>query len=136
MVVGSRTMGEARDQRPRVRRWITRGFNRLLKLLFQTRFSDTHGNKAIWRQTVQPLIRLCHTDRWVFITELLLLCERSGRTVRELPVVAEEVRGSRYALWQQVPFTLMNLSKLFWYLRVRPPRLPQSGGRVHRMDWS
>lgn len=119
VVIGSRTMRGAADRRPAIRRGITWIFNRILWLPFGTRLTDTHGNMLLRRATVQPLVRSCRTDRWLFDTELLLRCERMGLRVLELPLAIDEVRKTRYTLWRQVPTTLADLAKLFWYLRLR-----------------
>ncbi len=129
LVIGSKTLRGSDDQRPLLRRCITKSFNWLLQRVFRTALSDTHGNKVVRRHTVQPLVSLCRTDRWLFDTELLMLCERAQLTIIELPVTVDEVRGSRYSLWQQVPMTIVNLCILFWHLRIRPADLSAARSR-------
>ncbi len=54
MVVGSKAMQGADDQRPLMRRAATRVLNGLLRLAVDFHGTDTHGLKAFHRETLVP----------------------------------------------------------------------------------
>ena len=121
VVIGSKAMAGARDHRPLLRRWITRGFNGGLRLVFGFRGTDTHGMKAMRRSAVLPILGACVTTSWMLDTELVLRAERRGLTVVEIPVEIREVRARGYgAILARVPRVLRSLVTLWRALRHAP----------------
>ena len=57
IVVGSKRAPGARDTRPWPRRLVTAGFSAVLRLRLRPPVRDTHGMKAMRRETVEPLAR-------------------------------------------------------------------------------
>ncbi|MER3423987.1 MAG: glycosyl transferase family 2, partial [Nitrospiraceae bacterium] len=94
-VVGSKTAPGSCDERPFVRRMITRLFNGFLWLVFGFEGSDTHGVKAFRRHRVLPLVRACATQAELFDTELVLRGHRHGLTWCEIPIAVRECRPAR-----------------------------------------
>lgn len=92
LVIGSKAMAGATDQRPLFRRLITRSFNTFLRLFYGFRGTDTHGLKALRRTSVQPLVEQCVTNHFVFDTELVLRAQRKGLKIKEIPVRVQEMR--------------------------------------------
>ena len=93
-----------------------------MKLLFLSRLSDTQcGFKAITRQAAHELLPLVENNEWFFDTELLLLAERAGYRIKEVPVRWVEDPDSRV----NVPKTV--LEDLRGLLRVRLRRVPHRG---------
>ncbi|MFQ5946956.1 MAG: dolichyl-phosphate beta-glucosyltransferase [Anaerolineae bacterium] len=87
LAVGSRLMNGAQVRRGLKREIISRGYNFLIHLLFANRFSDAQcGFKALTRQAADELLPLVRDQAWFFDTELLLLAERRGLSIFELPV--------------------------------------------------
>lgn len=65
----------------------SRAFNMLVRMAFGTRFTDGMcGFKFARRQRVLGLIRDIENNDWFFSTALLVLAEKRGLTVREIPV--------------------------------------------------
>src|SRR5437016_9324149 len=58
-VIGSKVAPGSHDERPLVRRMITRLFNGFLRLALGFEGTDTHGVKAFRRHRVLPLARAC-----------------------------------------------------------------------------
>jgi len=104
-----------------VRREITsRGLISLIKVLFLSRLSDTQcGFKAISRQAARELLPLVENEEWFFDTELLLLAEKGGYRLREVPVHWIEDPDSRVNVWKTVAEDLRGL------LRMRFRRIPK-----------
>jgi len=118
MVIGSKVMPGSRDERPVVRRLITRSFNQFLRLCFGFRGTDTHGMKAFRRQSLSTVIALCVTDHFIFDTELVLRAQRAGVRMTEIPVHVRELRQPSYlSLIRRSPQVIWNLAKLWGALR-------------------
>lgn len=112
IVVASKRHPGSRDERPWNRRFITWGFNMVLRLLFGFQGTDTHGMKAFKRTAILPIIQQCVTDKEIFDTEVILRAEAAGLKLIEVPVVVEETRPSRYSPLVRIPRTLRDLNTL------------------------
>lgn len=87
LAIGSRLARDSRTLRGPKRELISRGYNYLLRGALRARFSDAQcGFKAIRRDVTQSLLPLIEDDEWFFDTELLILAERSGVRIHEVPV--------------------------------------------------
>jgi glycosyltransferase involved in cell wall biosynthesis len=120
MVIGSKVMRGADDNRPAFRRLITRAFNRMLRLAFGFRGTDTHGMKAFRRAALERVLQRCVTSRSIFDTELVLRAERERLKIIEIPVDVREIRQPSYwAVARRLPEVTWNLWKLAAALRKR-----------------
>ena len=106
-----------------LRREITsRGFILLIKLLFLSKLSDTQcGFKAISRRAAHELVPRIENEEWFFDTELLLLAEKGGYRIKEVPVRWTEDPDSRVNVRKTVAEDLRGL------LRMRFRRIPRRG---------
>jgi putative flippase GtrA/glycosyltransferase involved in cell wall biosynthesis len=87
VAIGSRLSHGARVARGPKREVISRGYNLLLHATLGARFSDAQcGFKAVRAETARALLPLVRDDGWFFDTELLVLAERSGLRIHEVPV--------------------------------------------------
>jgi putative flippase GtrA len=87
MAIGSRLAAGARVVRGPRREVVSRSYNRLLRLIFRTRFRDAQcGFKAVRTDVAQRLLPWIADEAWFFDTELLLLAERNGFRITEIPV--------------------------------------------------
>ncbi len=69
------------------REFISRAYNLLLRTVLRTRFRDAQcGFKAIRADAAQRLLPSVRDDAWFFDTELLVLAERAGMRIHEVPV--------------------------------------------------
>jgi putative flippase GtrA len=87
LAIGSRlARGSAVTRGPK-REFISRTYNFLLRMTMAARFSDAQcGFKAARTEVVQALLPLVADEEWFFDTELLLLAERNGLRIHEVPV--------------------------------------------------
>ena len=93
---GSRMTRGSQIERSLRRELTSRGFIFLIKLVFLSKLSDTQcGFKALSRQAVQELIPRIENEEWFFDTELLLLAEKGGYRIKEVPVRWQEDTGAR-----------------------------------------
>jgi putative flippase GtrA len=87
LAIGTRLARTARVVRGTKREFISRSYNLLLHRTLHTRFSDAQcGFKAIRREVAQQLLPLVEDSGWFFDTELLVLAERAGLRIAEVPV--------------------------------------------------
>jgi glycosyltransferase involved in cell wall biosynthesis len=112
LVIASKRDRESEDRRPPLRRLATGVFNLLLRSLFASEVSDTHGMKAFRRELVVDVLPDVQSRQDLFDTELVLRAERRGYRIREVPVIVEELRPAR-SLLKRVPRTLRGL----WEIR-------------------
>jgi putative flippase GtrA len=87
VAIGTRLARGARVIRGPKREIISRCYNLLLHASLGTRFSDAQcGFKAIRADVAQALLPLTTDTGWFFDTELLVLAERAGLRIHEVPV--------------------------------------------------
>jgi putative flippase GtrA len=87
VAIGSRLSKSSRVVRGAKREVISRGYNLLLRTTLRARFSDAQcGFKAIRTDAARQLLPLVENTGWFFDTELLVLAERCGLRIHEVPV--------------------------------------------------
>ncbi|MEA2278392.1 MAG: hypothetical protein QOC78_3352 [Solirubrobacteraceae bacterium] len=87
VAIGSRLAPGARVRRSARRELISRAYNRLLRGTLRARFSDAQcGFKAIRVDAARGLLPAVRDEGWFFDTELLVLAQRRGLRIHEVPV--------------------------------------------------
>ena len=87
LAIGTRLARGSAVARGPKREFISRTYNLLLRVTMAARFSDAQcGFKAARTEVVQALLPLVEDEEWFFDTELLLLAERNGLRIHEVPV--------------------------------------------------
>jgi putative flippase GtrA len=87
VAIGSRLTRSARVVRGPKRELISRAYNAVLHTALSTRFSDAQcGFKAIRADRARLLLPYVEDTGWFFDTELLVLAERAGMRIHEVPV--------------------------------------------------
>jgi len=87
LAIGTRLARGSRVVRGPKRELISRCYNMLLHAYLGARFSDAQcGFKAIRREQARALLPLTQDTSWFFDTELLVLAERAGLRIHEVPV--------------------------------------------------
>jgi hypothetical protein len=87
LAIGTRLARTSRVTRSPLRGFVSRSFNFLLRTVTGARFSDAQcGFKAIRADVAHRLLPHTKDDGWFFDTELLVIAERCGLRVHEVPV--------------------------------------------------
>jgi putative flippase GtrA len=87
VAIGTRLARGSRVVRGPKREIISRGYNLLLRTTLGAEFSDAQcGFKAIRADQARQLLPLVEDKGWFFDTELLVLAERAGLRIHEVPV--------------------------------------------------
>src|SRR3954464_3603194 len=87
VAIGSRLARGARVVRGAKRELISRVYNRILHATLRAHFSDAQcGFKAVRREALPGLLDDVRDNAWFFDTELLVLAQRRGLRIHEVPV--------------------------------------------------
>lgn len=82
LISGSKVVGRSFK-----REFISRCYSILFRMMFFVSFKDAQcGFKAISRKVAQEVVPLTKNNGWFFDTELLILAEKNGYPVLEIPV--------------------------------------------------
>lgn len=119
LVVGSKVMAGASDERPILRHTATIILNGMLRVAVGFKGTDTHGLKAFRRAPLVDIARQCLVDKDLFASEFVIRAERAGIRIKEIPIRVLEKRPPSVHLFRRVPNVLKNMAKLFVAIRVK-----------------
>ena len=99
LAIGSRLAHGARVTRGPKREFISRAYMLVLRLALGAHFSDAQcGFKAVRTSVAKQLVPSIRDESWFFDTELLILAQRAGLRVHEVPVDWTDDPDSRVAI--------------------------------------
>jgi glycosyltransferase involved in cell wall biosynthesis len=127
---GSRLMAESQTSRSWKREAISRIYNVFIKSVLFTRFSDAQcGFKAVSRKAVEQIVPQVADQTWFFDTEMLVLAEKQGYRIKDIPVVWIEDDDSRVKIfktgWDDIK-GVMRLRRLLWMQRPGQVLVPEA----------
>ena len=111
-ITASKRLVSSEDGRRFIRRLATNFFVILLKTLFRTKLSDTHGMKAIRKTDIEKYVPKVVSTQDIFDTELLIRIEKDGGKIKEIPAKVNEIRPSVSLIYKRIPRTIKSLFKL------------------------
>jgi putative flippase GtrA len=127
LAIGTRLARGARVVRGPRREVISRCYNVLLHATLGAGFSDAQcGFKAIRAEAARLLLPLTRDTGWFFDTELLVLAERAGLRIHEIPVDWTDDPDSRVKVAATALADVCGIARMRWgFLRgtLRVPRL-------------
>jgi glycosyltransferase involved in cell wall biosynthesis len=113
LAIGTRLARGARVIRGPKRELISRGYNLILRTVLGARFSDAQcGFKAARRDQLLKLLTEVRDDSWFFDTELLVLAQRRGLRIHEVPVDWVDDPDSRVAILPTAVEDLKGVARL------------------------
>lgn len=99
LISGSKVVG-----RLLIRETMSRGYSFLFRLFFQTSFKDAQcGFKAIKKSAALKLLPLIEDNDWFFDSELLIIADKAGFKIAEIPIV-----------WKDDPHSTVKVAKTVW----------------------
>ena len=117
VAIGSRLLPASSVKRSFKREFTSRSYNLLIRAMFLGKFSDAQcGFKALSSKATQELVPLTRDHEWFFDTELLILAEKKGYRIKEIPVAWAEDPDTRVAIFKTVRDDLKGLLRM----RFRP----------------
>jgi glycosyltransferase involved in cell wall biosynthesis len=129
VAIGSRLLRESRTTRSLKREIVSRVYNAVVKAVLSTHFSDAQcGFKALSRRAVETIVPQIEDQSWFFDTELLVLAERQGYRIKDIPVVWVEDDDSRVKLlrtaWDDIKGVIRLRRQLWRRLATAPVPKP------------
>ena len=105
IAIGSRLKKGAKVYgRTPLREVMSRGYNTLIKAFFWTSFHDAQcGFKGITKEAAKKLLPHIKDKAWFFDSELLIIGEKAGFKVKEVPIV-----------WRDDPASTVKVAKTAW----------------------
>lgn len=128
VATGSRLLPQSRTTRSAKREFISRCYNVFVKAVLWTSFSDAQcGFKAISRRAMAELVPEVEDQSWFFDTELLVLAEKRGLRIADIPVTWIEDDDSRVKIvktaWDDIK-GVMRLRLKLWREMLSPRAAP------------
>ncbi|MER6575310.1 bifunctional glycosyltransferase family 2/GtrA family protein [Nonomuraea sp. NPDC001023] len=134
LAIGTRLSRASRVERGPKREFISRSYNLLLRSVMGAGFSDAQcGFKAVRTEIAQALLPAVEDEEWFFDTELLLLAERHGLRIHEVPVDWVDDPDSRVDLLRTALDDLRGLARVARRTLSGAARLPMPA-RVRRAE--
>ncbi len=119
VAIGTRLAPGSKVVRGPKREFISRCYNRLLRLVLRARFTDAQcGFKALRADAAARLLPEIKDEDWFFDTELLVLAQRQGMRILEVPVIWIDDSDSRVNIVRTAIADLRGVARL---LLVTPP---------------
>lgn len=113
LAIGTRLNRSSRVVRGATREFISRCYNLILKSTLRAHFSDAQcGFKAIRADVARQLLPHVRDTGWFFDTELLVLAERSGLRIHEVPVDWVDDPDSRVDIVATAKADLLGIGRL------------------------
>jgi hypothetical protein len=124
LAIGSRLTPDSFVARYPKREFMSRSYNLLLRALFATRVRDAQcGFKAVRADVARRLLPAVRDDGWFFDTELLLLAERNGLRIHQVPVDWVDDADSRVHVGRTALDDLAGAARMAWTFTT-------GGGRI------
>ena len=113
VAIGSRLSEGSRTTRSLEREVVSRAYNLVVRLSMGTHFSDAQcGFKALSREAAHILVPAVVNNHWFFDTELLVIAEKRGFRIKELPVEWTEDPDTRVKIASTALEDLRGLARL------------------------
>lgn len=116
--LGSRPHILSKVKRSFFRKIFSFGYSFLFRVVLASKITDAPcGFKAISQRAKKEILPLVKNEKWFFDSELVVLAEKQGRKIKEIPVKWTEPEGrkSRVGIWR----TSWEYWKLLWQMRKR-----------------
>lgn len=132
VAIGTRLSSSSRVTRGSKREFISRSYNRLLRWTLRSKFSDAQcGFKAVRADRVATLLAHVKDEEWFFDTELLVVAERNGMRIHEVPVDWVDDPDSRVDIISTAVADMRGIARLGGGIltgRIRFSDVSQTGG--------
>jgi len=113
VATGSRLMRGSRVKRSPKREFTSRSYNLMIKSMFLSKFHDAQcGFKAMSRKAADEIIPLVQNQKWFFDSELLIIAEKKGYRIKEIPVEWTEDPGTTVNITNTVIEDIQGLMRL------------------------
>lgn len=113
VVTGSRYVKGSRIKRTFKRIFLSRVFNSIIRLLFNSKIRDHQcGFKAFRKAAIMPVLKQAHSKHWFWDTEILILAQKKGLKTAEIPVRWNESKETTTNHLKDIPIMFKEMLKL------------------------
>ncbi|MBU1179531.1 glycosyltransferase [Patescibacteria group bacterium] len=113
IAIGSRRIKSSCVKRELYRKFSSAVLNLMIRAFLKTKIKDTAcGFKFLKREAIDRIVPQVRDRKWTFDTELLILAEKAGFKIKQIPVKWEE-KGERSSRIVPVPTIVGYLKKIF-----------------------
>lgn len=109
IVVGSKRIWGGLDNRDWHRIVLSKGYHRLVRILYATNLTDTTCVKAYRRDGILKIMNIVPSGSQIFETELIIEAQKQGFKVIELPVEVNDHRKSRQPISSKIQSKMRDL---------------------------
>ncbi len=114
LATGSRLMKESKAERPFKRDIASKVYNLLVRLMLGSKLRDHQcGFKAFRRSSILGLLEEVKDDHWFWDTELLVLAQRRGLRVKEIPVRWKQGRDTKVRFTKDVLYMFSQIMRMW-----------------------
>lgn len=114
IATGSRLMKESNTERPFKRDFASRVYNFLVRFLLGSKLKDHQcGFKAFKKSSILPLLDKIKDNHWFWDTELLVLAQREGLKVKEIPVRWRQGRDTKVRFKRDVIYMFSQIMRMW-----------------------
>ena len=118
IAIGSRLLSTSVIKRSLKREIVSRIYNSIIKLMHGTKFSDAQcGFKAVRKDVFEKLRPKIENNEWFFDSEMLILAEKMGYKIYEIPVSWVDDMGSTVKI---IPTAIEDLQGLLRLCKEKP----------------
>ena len=141
-IIASRWMrgSKINIKQPLLKRIGSRGFNILVRLLFNLKFKDTQcGAKLFKKYLIKDILKYLKLTRWAFDINLLYSAKRKGYNIIETSTEWNAVKASHFNLVKAIPEMFLGIVRLrliyskFRFIIKIYDELPESLKIHHRL---
>ncbi len=115
IAIGSRLKRESRTERPIKRDLPSKVYNFLVRLLLKSRVSDHQcGFKAFRKDVIMKILPHVRNNHWFWDTEVLVIAQRMGYEVYEIPVRWKQGEETRVSVAKDSMYMFKCLLGMWW----------------------
>ena len=123
LATGSRLMRESETDRPAKREIASRGYNFLVRLLLGSKIHDHQcGFKAFKKDVILEIGRDVKDNHWFWDTEVLVLAQKRGYRVKEIPVRWKHGGGTKVEFGRDVTYMFSQILRMWMDEKKRSRR--------------
>lgn len=113
IVVGSRLLPESKAERSFVRGAFSEAYNLLVRVMLGSKVMDHQcGFKALRRKSAIRILPMIKDKHWFWDTEMLVIAQRKGLKVKEVPVEWRERKDSTVRLIADSKYMLVKVFEM------------------------
>ena len=123
IAIGSRLLRESNTSRPFTRDFPSKVYNLLVRILLKSKIHDHQcGFKAFRKESILKIADRAKDSHWFWDTEILVLAQREGMRIKEVPVTWTHYRDGTVSVFKTSLYLLSNLirysERLFLYISI------------------